>query len=113
MPNLQFPDDSCWVAHGHRVGFDVFCHNTSGSYHTTITNSNSGTYDGSASYPAILAYSYRIGIFLAFSARNIVERVVGSIDFYIWTYQSVCTDCDIGSIKESTIGIYKDMFPDA
>ena len=96
-------DDPAGISGSQTIGWDVSCHNTSGSDHTAFSDGNAATNHYVGCQPAIILYGDGFGIFQIinasiFSLLDIPffrqKRMHGSCQCDIWPDHHIVPDMD-------------------
>ena len=76
------------------------CDNTAGSYYTSRSDCYTRAYNHSCAEPAVFAYCDGLAPLLRYASFEVVDRVVGCHELYVWPYFCTWPDGYDTSVEE-------------
>ena len=95
---IQLSDDLSRIAYSQGVVRDIVDHNSTGTYHTSVSDCHSRTDSNVPANPASLSDSNRQAVF-PYGTLIRIQRMLGSIDMYSRSNQSLFPNRNFCSIE--------------
>lgn len=106
---IQLSDDLSRIAYSQGVVRDIVDHNSTGTYHTSVSDCHSRTDSNVPANPASLSDSNRQAVF-PYGTLIRIQRMLGSIDMYSRSNQSLFPNRNFCSIENYGTEVDKHSF---